>query len=309
MTRACRRRRAAGRRCCRSAPRRSRSTCRSGGPVRGHRARTASSGAQNEQEVIATGDARAVRGDVTVLADRLIAYYRKKGTGPARHRRRARRRAAAGRRRQRRRDRRQRDLPAGGRGPRPHLHADRPGAGRPRGLRHRPGGAGDDRARSEADHAAGRADRARQHGILVAEAHGGGRGNAVVVTNDGRRLSADMLVAYTTPPDAAAAAGAPTPVAAQPAPAPGKQPADPLLAASGKLEKVEAFGNVEVRTADRHRARRSRRLRAGHRHRPPRRPCAHHPRPEPAERTGGRREHEDRHRPPARRRRAAGCRA
>jgi lipopolysaccharide export system protein LptA len=31
---------------------------------------------ENEQVVIATGDARAVRGDVTVLADRLIARYR-----------------------------------------------------------------------------------------------------------------------------------------------------------------------------------------------------------------------------------------
>ncbi len=33
---------------------------------------------QAQQEVIALGDARAVRGDVTVTADRLIAYYRKK---------------------------------------------------------------------------------------------------------------------------------------------------------------------------------------------------------------------------------------
>jgi lipopolysaccharide export system protein LptA len=33
---------------------------------------------QNQQKVIATGDARAVRGDVTVIADRLTALYRKK---------------------------------------------------------------------------------------------------------------------------------------------------------------------------------------------------------------------------------------
>ena len=33
---------------------------------------------QAEQEVIALGDARAVRQNVTVIADRLIAYYRKK---------------------------------------------------------------------------------------------------------------------------------------------------------------------------------------------------------------------------------------
>jgi lipopolysaccharide export system protein LptA len=65
------------------------------------------------------------------------------------------------------------------------------------------------------------------------------RGNAVVVTNDGRRVAADTLVAYTTdaPPPAAGA----TPVAAKPA-------TDDPLGASGKLEKVEAYGNVSVRT-------------------------------------------------------------
>ena len=60
------------------------------------------------------------------------------------------------------------------------------------------------------------------------------RGNAVVVTNDGRRVAADTLVAYTA--DAPA-----TP--AQPA-----RMTDDPLAASGKLQKVEAFGNVTVRT-------------------------------------------------------------
>ena len=34
---------------------------------------------QNEQQVIARGDARAIRGGVTVTADRLTAWYRKKG--------------------------------------------------------------------------------------------------------------------------------------------------------------------------------------------------------------------------------------
>ena len=74
------------------------------------------------------------------------------------------------------------------------------------------------------------------------------RGNAVVVTNDARRVAADTLVAYTTD-----------------APRPGSQPAvrakprgprnrrsQPTPPASaphpGKLEKVEAFGNVSVRT-------------------------------------------------------------
>jgi lipopolysaccharide export system protein LptA len=64
------------------------------------------------------------------------------------------------------------------------------------------------------------------------------RGDAVVVTNDGRRLSADTLVAYTT--DAPAQPG-------QHSPAQQQNDADPL-AASGKLQKVDAIGNVVVRT-------------------------------------------------------------
>jgi lipopolysaccharide export system protein LptA len=70
------------------------------------------------------------------------------------------------------------------------------------------------------------------------------RGKAVVVTSDARRLAGDTLVAYSAPPKADA-----PPVAGQPAPppTPPKDGADPL-AASGKIEKVEAFGNVSVRT-------------------------------------------------------------
>ncbi len=49
----------------------------SGGPVQ-VTARDGFEWRENQQEVIATGDARAVRGTVTVLADRLIAHYRKK---------------------------------------------------------------------------------------------------------------------------------------------------------------------------------------------------------------------------------------
>jgi lipopolysaccharide export system protein LptA len=69
-----------------------------------------------------------------------------------------------------------------------------------------------------------------------------GRGLATVTTADGRRLGGDVLVGYTEPPGTSqAAAGAPKPAA----PAPGTDP----LAASGKLQRVEAFGNVDVRTA------------------------------------------------------------
>ncbi|HUO38933.1 MAG TPA: LptA/OstA family protein, partial [Mycobacterium sp.] len=69
------------------------------------------------------------------------------------------------------------------------------------------------------------------------------RGDAVAVTNDGRRLSADTLVAYTT--EAAATPAKATPAVATTQP----QSSDDPLAASGKLQKVEAFGNVIVRTA------------------------------------------------------------
>ncbi len=69
-----------------------------------------------------------------------------------------------------------------------------------------------------------------------------GRGLATVTTTDGRRLAGDTLVGYTTAPDTPGARPA------APAKAPARPGADPLLA-SGKLQRVEGFGNVEVRTA------------------------------------------------------------
>jgi lipopolysaccharide export system protein LptA len=65
-----------------------------------------------------------------------------------------------------------------------------------------------------------------------------GRGDASVTSNDGRRITADTLVGYTTDSKAPGTA---------PASKPGKT-GDPL-AASGKLQKVEAYGHVQVRTA------------------------------------------------------------
>jgi lipopolysaccharide export system protein LptA len=64
-----------------------------------------------------------------------------------------------------------------------------------------------------------------------------GRGAATVLTSDGRRFSADVLVAYTKSDDAAR----PTPASAG--------GAESGIASSGKLERIEAYGNVEVRTA------------------------------------------------------------
>ena len=68
-----------------------------------------------------------------------------------------------------------------------------------------------------------------------------GRGMATVTTTDGRRVTGDTLVGYTKVPDAAAG---PRPAGTAPA-KPGNDP----LTSSGKLERVEGFGNVEVRTA------------------------------------------------------------
>ena len=70
------------------------------------------------------------------------------------------------------------------------------------------------------------------------------RGDAVVVTNDGRRMSADTLVAYTTEGSPPPAAGA-TPVAVK---TPAAAAPDDPMAASGKLQKVEAYGHVTIRT-------------------------------------------------------------
>ncbi len=74
-----------------------------------------------------------------------------------------------------------------------------------------------------------------------------GRGNAVVVTSDGRRITADTLVAYMLEdpqpgPTQAAARGV-----AQPRP--GTQGAAAPPPGQGRIDRIELFGNVEIRTA------------------------------------------------------------
>lgn len=238
----------------------------SGGPV-DVTARGGFEWRENEQVVIATGDARAVRQNVTVLADQLLARYRKKAgadaTGtPA--------------------------SPAPNSPPPPSTApvatpavaqpVPNPAAAAANGE---PDTGGNEVYRLEADghvRIFTPTDQAQgDHGIydidqavLILTGHdlrlttpqqvitardsleywsqkrmAVGRGNAVVVTSDGRRLQGDVLVGYTSPPATpATAGGAAAPLPVKPATAPG----DPL-ATSGKLERVEAFGNVEVRTA------------------------------------------------------------
>jgi lipopolysaccharide export system protein LptA len=204
---------------------------------------------QAEQEVIARGDARAIRGNVTVTADVLIAHYRKKKTPGS-----------------------------------PAASGSEPGKAVP--VADHPAASNspiDDTSGTEVyrleavghvhiftptdqawgDHAVYDMDQA----VLVLTGHelklvtpqdtltstddmeywsqkrvAIARGHAVVVTNDGRRIAADTLVGYLTP----AGAAKPRRVAETPPAKPGSQDA---LLSSGKLEKVEAFGNVDIRTA------------------------------------------------------------
>ncbi len=210
---------------------------------------------QNQHEVIATGDARAVRQDVTVLADRLIAFYRKKA-GSATP-------AAPGQ-------------PPATASPAPQSSTASttaaPGDEDTSGNEiYRVEAEGHVQIFTPTDHAQG--DKAvydLDQAVLVMTGHdlkittpndvltarddleywsqkhmAVARGDAVVVTKDARRIAADVLVAYTKPDDQAQNAPKPTPAAAHPGT---QQAADDPLASSGKLEKCEAFGHVSVRT-------------------------------------------------------------
>jgi lipopolysaccharide export system protein LptA len=191
---------------------------------------------QAEQEVIARGDAKAVRGTVTVSADRLTAWYRKKGAAAV-------------------------SQPAPAPIPAAGLAADTSTEGN---EIYRLQADGHVRIFTATDQAQG--DKATydiDQSVLVMTGHNlklttpsdtitarddleywpqkrmaVARGDAVVVTSDAKRVAADTLVAYTADNAATAAA----------APASSKTSDDPL-AASGKLQRVEAFGNVSVRTA------------------------------------------------------------
>ncbi len=218
----------------------------SGGPV----TVTARDGIDWQQEakvVIARGDARAVRENVTVTADRLIAHYRPKVGATA-----AAQPAA---------------IPASTKAP----GNAAPGADNGGNEIYQLEAIGNVRIFTPTDVATGDhgvydMDQAvlvltgrnltltRPAEIITArdsleywsQAHRAvARGNATVVTTDGREVKGDTLVAYTSPPADAKPAGT---TVAKPVPAAAK-PGDDPLAASGRIEKVEAFGNVLVRTA------------------------------------------------------------
>jgi len=201
-----------------------------GGPI----AITASEGIewrQEQREVIARGNARAVRQNVTVSADRLIAYYRPKDGAAAKP---AQNVVSA--------------TDTGGNEiyrvqaegnvqiftPTDHVQGDRAVYDMDQAVLVITGRSLKLTTPNDVLTARDSLEYWSQKRMAVA------RGDAVVITNDGKRMSADTLVAYTT--DAPA-----TPPTAPPPPKPqGNE--DPTAAASGKLQKVEAFGNVTVRT-------------------------------------------------------------
>jgi lipopolysaccharide export system protein LptA len=182
---------------------------------------------QADQEVIATGNAKAVRGGVTVTADQLIAHYRKKA-GPA---------APA----------------AAATDPESPLDSGSTQIYELDAIGHVHIFSATDSA--DGDHAVYSLDSAvlvltgahlkltTPHDVITAKnsieyysvkRQAVARGDALIVADNGRSIAADVIVGYLAPP------------AATPAPAPG-QPPD-MLGQAGKLQKVDAIGHVEIHT-------------------------------------------------------------
>jgi lipopolysaccharide export system protein LptA len=202
---------------------------------------------QAEQEIIARGDAKAIRGNVTVTADRLTAWYRKKKSADT-----AVQQAAA-----------------------PSTGATTAGGLTTDGLAGDPATDGSEIYRLQADgnvHIFTQTDQAQgdkavydlDQAVMVMTGRNlklttpndvitarddleywpqkhmaVARGDAIVVTTDAKRVAADTLVAYTI--------DNPPPNGQPAAPAASQATADPL-GASGKLQRVEAFGHVSIRT-------------------------------------------------------------
>lgn len=195
---------------------------------------------QQEQVIIARGNARAVRAEVTVDADRLLARYRPQGAAQA--------------------------------APTAPAAPSEPGMGGAKEI-WRLEAEGNVTIRTQTDTARG--DRAvydidqavlvltgrdlsltTQTQLLTARDSleywsqrrmAVARGNAVVVDNvENRRVAADTLVSYLLPEGATPGAQAPAAPPPQPAAANGRAASPPP--GSGKLDRVEAFGNVEIRT-------------------------------------------------------------
>lgn len=193
---------------------------------------------QQAQTVTATGNAKAVRGNVTVTADELIAHYRKKATPP------------------------------GAKPPPPSSASNGDPLDQGDNELYELDAAGNVHIYTATDnawgdHAVYSLDNAvlvltgqhlkltTQHDVITAKdaleyyaqkRMAVARGDALIVADNGRSIAADTLIGYLAPPTATK-----TP---PPAPRPNQktdQNADPLDQA-GQLQKVDAIGHVVVRT-------------------------------------------------------------
>ncbi len=200
---------------------------------------------QAEQVVIARGNARAIRGNVTIYADRLLARYRPQARPGEAQSRVVQPAAAAG----------SPDQALGG-GANEIWRLEAEGNVR---IVTETDTARGDRAVYDIDQSVlvltGRGDLSLTTPSQVITAKDSleywsarkmavARGNAVVVDSaeGGRRITGDTLVSYMLDgPGQANAAPALPPVAAKP----GERP----VPGQGKVDRVEAFGNVEIRTA------------------------------------------------------------
>jgi lipopolysaccharide export system protein LptA len=202
---------------------------------------------QQEQLVVARGNARALRDGVTVEADRLIARYRPRGAAPG--------------------------APPQAAPPPRQGGAESPVSG---GEIWRFEAEGRVRITSPTEQAEGeRAVYDIDQAVMVLSGQGlslttpdqritardsleywpqrrmaVARGGALVTTTDNRRISAETIVAHfleSAPP------GAAQPATAQPAATPAARPPVPGLPSPGegsKVERVEAFGQVEIRSPE-----------------------------------------------------------
>ncbi|MCA3323285.1 MAG: hypothetical protein INF75_01825 [Roseomonas sp.] len=184
---------------------------------------------QNEQVVIARGAARAVRGGVTIDADLLLARYRPRGGAPAETR-----------------------PPSEGPGGASEIwRLEAEGSVVITTATDRAEG---DRAIHDIDQAVmvltGRNLRLTSpDNVLTASDSveywpqrrmAVARGDAVVVTKDEKRVRADVLVAYFRE--------APTEAGTAPRPQAARRAAETAPGSGSNLERVEAFGRVEIRT-------------------------------------------------------------
>jgi len=203
---------------------------------------------QAQQEVIATGNAKAVRGAVTVTADQLIAHYRKKAVPPGQTTTAA---APAG------------AAPAGA----APAAANDPEAALDNGDTeiYQLDAAGHVHIYTSTDNAYGdHAVYSMDNAVLVltgihlklttptdvitardsieyysVKRMAVARGNALIVANDGRSIAADTLIGYLAPA---------TPTANSPAPPANAANPPDMLEQGGKLQKVDAIGHVIIRT-------------------------------------------------------------